>query len=311
MRVTRYSDEFKSDWDLYLSKCRNKHFMFNRDYMEYHKDRFNDHSLIIFDDKNRIISLLPANESGTTIFTHQGLTFGGFLSCGLMTTEKMLEVFSVVLEYYKSQGMDKLIYKKMPYIYSDNACEEDLYALFRINAELYRRDVSSTIFMSHRLPYHRSRSFKKAIKNGVTIKEVDSFDAYWKLLNDVLSKQHGVNPVHTLDEITHLGSIFKDNIKCYLAYHEDEVLAGSVVFENENIVHCQYLASNDLGRKLGALDLVIHHLIAEVYPEKSYFDFGNSNEDNGKYLNTGLIFQKEAFGARAVVHDFYEINING
>jgi hypothetical protein len=39
---------------------------------------------------------------------------------------------------------------------------------------------------------------------------------------------------------------------------------------------------------------------------KKYFDFGISSEKNGRYLNIGLIQNKESFGARAIAYDFYE-----
>jgi hypothetical protein len=35
----------------------------------------------------------------------------------------------------------------------------------------------------------------------------------------------------------------------------------------------------------------------------NHFDFGTADECDGRYLNRGLIDQKEGFGARAVVHD--------
>ena len=103
--------------------------------------------------------------------------------------------------------------------------------------------------------------------------------------------------------------MFPKNIKLFVAKKDNKILAGTVIFEDETIVHTQYLANSDKGRELGALDLVIDRLINEVYKNKLYFDFGISNEDNGKYLNIGLINQKESFGARAVVHDFYELKI--
>ena len=36
---------------------------------------------------------------------------------------------------------------------------------------------------------------------------------------------------------------------------------------------------------------------------------GISNENNGKYLNSGLIHQKESFGARAIVYDLYSVDL--
>ena len=42
------------------------------------------------------------------------------------------------------------------------------------------------------------------------------------------------------------------------------------------------------------------------YKDFDYFDFGTSNEEGGKVLNTSLIYQKEGFGGRGVVYDTYE-----
>ena len=38
-----------------------------------------------------------------------------------------------------------------------------------------------------------------------------------------------------------------------------------------------------------------------------YFDFGISNENNGENINEGLSYWKESFGARTIIHNFYEI----
>ena len=74
-------------------------------------------------------------------------------------------------------------------------------------------------------------------------------------------------------------------------------------------MHTQYLANSAAGREVAALDLVIDQLITGAFREFRYFSFGVSTEGNGKYLNSGLISQKEGFGARAVVHDVYELAI--
>ena len=38
-----------------------------------------------------------------------------------------------------------------------------------------------------------------------------------------------------------------------------------------------------------------------------FFDFGTSNESNGKKINSGLLYWKEGYGARTHTQDFYEI----
>jgi predicted N-acyltransferase len=188
--------------------------------------------------------------------------------------------------------------------------EADKYALFRNNAKLIRRDVTSTIYLDNKIDYQeqRKRAIKKGIKNNLVVEQSTNYIEYWNLLTTTLATQHDTKPVHSLEEIIYLVNVFPNNIKLYVAKNEEKILGGTVIFENDKIAHTQYLANSIYGREIGALDLVIDHLITEVYKNKKYFDFGISNENNGLYLNTGLIAQKEGFGGRAVVHDVYELS---
>jgi hypothetical protein len=311
MRVSRYTKEFKEWWDEFVINSKNSHFFFQRNYMEYHSDRFEDFSLLVFDSTDKLIAILPANIKENILYSHQGLTFGGFLVDDRMKTETMLEIFEVLKRFLKNQNIEKIVYKCIPYIYHTKPSEEDRYALFRNDSKLIRRDVTTTISLENKIKYQeqRKRSVKKAIKNDLLFKQSKDFKLYWKVLEETLNAQHEAKPVHNVQEIERLAALFPDNIKLFVAIKDNKVLGGTLVFENEIIVHTQYLANSLEGRNVGALDFVIDKLINEVYEDKKYFDFGISNEDAGRYLNTGLITQKEGFGARAVVHDFYELEI--
>ena len=281
--------------------------------MEYHSNRFIDFSLLCY-SKNKLIASFPANIVNNTIYSHGGLTFGGLITNERMTTSLMLDLFTDILKFYYSEGIDKLIYKPIPYIYHKIPAQEDLYALFINNAKLIRRDVTTTILLknSPKFQERRKRSIKKAKNEGLKVildNSNSAFIKYWKILENNLLIKYNVKPVHSIDEIIFLKNRFPENIKMFLSYKDDNILAGVLVFENENIAHSQYISSNEDGRKYGALDLVFDYLINEYYINKKYFDFGISNEDEGRVLNKGLIAQKEGFGARAVVQDFYEINL--
>ena len=311
LRIVRYEAADRFKWNSFLDKCKNKHFIFYRDYMEYHTDRFHDFSLMVFDEKEKPIALLPANIAADTVYSHQGLTFGGFLIDDRVRTETMVEIFAALRDFLKKSGVAKLIYKCIPYIYHSLPAEEDRYALFLGDARLFRRDVSSAIFLAQGAKYTKGRkwSINKAKKEGVVVESLAATDEYWDLLEGVLRSQYKAAPVHTREEIIFLREKFPENIKIYVARLAGEIVAGTVIYENETIAHTQYLANSEAGREVGALDLVIDHLITNVYANKRFFDFGVSNENAGRYLNAGLIAQKEGFGARAVVHDFYEQNI--
>lgn len=311
MNLKQYSVEHKNIWNEFVRNSKNTHFFFQRDYMEYHSDRFNDFSLMIFDEADKLIAILPANIKENILYSHQGLTFGGFLVDDKMKTETMLEIFESLKYFLKEQNIKKIVYKCIPYIYHIKPSEEDRYALFRNDAQLIRRDVTSTIDLTEQVRYSKGRKWtiNKAKKESIQTFESDDYEAFWELLTGVLESNHEAKPVHTLEEMKKLADLFPKNIKLFLAKKDERIVSGALIYENQNIVHTQYLANSEEGRDLGALDLLIDYLIKDIYKNKKYFDFGISNEDAGRYLNTGLIAQKEGFGARAVVHDFYELEI--
>ena len=307
-----YTSKVSDEWDSFIKKSKCSHFIFLRDYMDYHADRFTDHSLMFYDAKDKLIALMPANITDGVLYSHQGLTFGGVLSQNSMKTSIMLDVFSQLIAFCQKSGMRKIIYKKTPYIYSSVPADEDLYALFRSKATLIRRDVSSAIELNNTVKYSKGRKYNISVakKNNISVRQVGKISDFWALLNDVLAQQHDAQAVHSLDEMELLMRRFPDNIKVYGAYNNAEVLmAGTVVYITDRLVHTQYLANSQQGKDCGALDLVLDHLIKEIYKDHDFFDFGISNEENGQFLNKGLIAQKEGFGARAVCHDFYELDI--
>ncbi len=310
-RIKKYSESDRNIWNDFLLTCKNYHFMFNRDFIEYHSDRFKDHSLIILDEKDKIVALLPGNLTDRTFYTHQGLTFGGFLINKNIHASDLLEIFEILKLYLKEEGIEKIIYKCIPTIYHQYPAQEDLYVLFINNAKLYRRDISSSINIEDGFKYSKGRKWgiNKAKKEGVICKLLDHPSEVWSLIREVLSEHYSTTPVHTETEIDYLKQKFPNNIKVYAAFLNEVIISAAITFETDQVVHTQYLACGKTGRDICALDLLIDFIISESKKYAKIFDFGISNENNGRYLNNGLISQKESFGARAIVHDFYSVDI--
>ncbi|MDK7758022.1 GNAT family N-acetyltransferase [Providencia rettgeri] len=310
--IKQYSPSDKIIWNEFVKLIKSEHFFFYREYMDYHSERFKDHSLMFFDEKNTLLALLPANISDNIIYSHQGLTFGGLLMKASAKQKDILEIFYAIKEYLKSSNYTSLIYKKIPYIYNNIPNDEDLYGLFKINAKLFRRDISSTIKIKNQIKYSKGRKWivKKAKDNELVYSRTEKIDDFWENLCNVLSDNHNVKPIHSLQEIKYLYEKFPNNIKFYTTTHNSRLVSGAVIFEVSDVAHTQYLYNTYEGREVGALDGLIDYLVKEVYSSKEYFDFGISNENQGQVLNEGLIAQKEGFGARAVAHDFFEIKSN-
>ncbi len=310
IEVVSYKNEHKSAWDQLVKNSKNGTFLFLRDYMDYHSDRFEDASLLFY-YKGALTAVLPASHHDEMVTSHGGLTYGGIVCTAKMTMVRMLETFRAMMDHYRESGLKILRYKAIPTIYHRQPSQEDLYALFRVNAKLHRVDVSTSINLNNPISLSKGRkhSVSKARRAGVSLKCSDDFKGFWGILEEALSTRYGVKPTHSLDEIKLLASRFPEQIVLHGAYLEDQILAGVVVFDCGQVIHTQYLGVNNDGRDVGALDLVLHHLIKEKYASRSSFDFGISTEEQGECLNEGLIAQKEMFGGRAVVHQFFEIDL--
>jgi hypothetical protein len=311
LRVERYSESEKMVWDDFVRKSKNGTFLFLRDYMDYHSDRFQDHSLLIWDEEGKLIALLPANQQQATMVSHGGLTYGGFITDERMKVPKMLEVFETTFSYLQRELFRRLVYKTVPHIYHRLPAEEDRYALFLCNAILIRRGVLAVVSRDEGLPFQerRMRGVKRARRNELLVKESDDFRSYWEILTSRLLKAHNARPVHSLAEIELLRSRFPNNIRLFACFRDSTMLAGVVVYETERVARAQYIAASEHGQEVGGLDLVFSELLTKYYASKPFFDFGTSDEKDGRYLNRGLIDQKEGFGARAIVHDHYQVTI--
>jgi hypothetical protein len=305
----RYKPEFASEWNEFVASSRNGTFLLDRGYMEYHKHRFVDHSIVLRDDQGVIVGILPASETGERLTSHGGLTYGGLVLGKRTGAADVLQMLGTVVGYLQINEIAGMLYKTIPWIYHRQPSEDDRYALFRHSARLVRRDVLSVVPCRSRLPFQsrRTRGVKAARKAGIDIVESGEFGAFWPILTENLSARFGVAPVHSVDEIDLLHSRFPNEIRLFLAQHAGETLAGVVVYETEMVAHVQYISASEAGRDFHALDGIFDHLINQIYADKPYFDFGISNENHGIVLNRGLLEQKEGFGARCVAHDYYEL----
>lgn len=310
--VKLYTHNNKFEWDQFVESSKNGTFLFKRDYMDYHADRFDDFSLMIY-RKGKLYTILPANRKEDILYSHQGLTYGGFIMSNKVTTTEILEVVQETNKFLKANGVIKVIYKAIPYIYHQVPAEEDLYAIFKVSdAKIIGRNISSTIYQKNKIKFIESRKagIRKANNNNILISRSEDFEAFWEILNDNLQNKYGKAPVHSLDEILLLSSRFNKNIRLYLATCDDIPVGGTLLYITNQVIHTQYISANLAGKEMGALDLLFDHLINKEFSDYEFFDFGQSTEEMGKILNESLIFQKEGFGGRGITYDIYEYKID-
>lgn len=306
--IRHYEPQSASEWNAFVAESKNGTFLFDRRYMDYHSDRFADSSLMVYRD-GRLFALLPANREGDVLCSHRGLTYGGLVTGPSATASAVVETFEAVNAYLRGEGLRRVVYKAVPWIYHRIPAEEDLYALFRVcRARLVARDISSAIMQPHRLKWHRDRRYgiNRCRNNGVAVELSDDFEGFWPVLEDNLMRSHGARPVHSLGEIRLLKSRFPDNILLYVARRDGRVLGGTVLYVTPQVVHAQYISASAEGKALRVIDAIYDRILNGDFADCLYFDFGKSTEDFGRVLNESLIYQKEGFGGRGVCYDWYE-----
>lgn len=310
----RYTPDRADEWDAFVRASKNATLLHRRGYMDYHRDRFRDCSLLCYRD-DALYALLPANAEGDVLCSHGGLTYGGLLTGPAATTAAVQQLFRELGHWMRGEGFRRVVYKPVPHIFHRLPAEEDLYALFSVcHARLTGRNVSSTIDLADIPRWHRDRRYgsNKARRSGITAGESDDWPAFWQVLADNLRLKYGSRPVHTLQEMLLLHERFPDSIRLFTADCDGQVLGGTVLYVTPTVVHTQYISASQQGKRMHAIDALFDHLLHEcTWGTARYFDFGTSNEQLGRILVEPLIYQKEGFGGRAVCYDRYEWEIDG
>lgn len=311
--IKKYEKNDRETWDDFCKNSKNPLFMFERNFMEYHQQRFVDHSLLFY-HMDELIALLPMNENEGALYSHAGLTYGGFISNTKMKQSLMDECFDALIEYAQKNRFSSILYKAVPHIFHEQPAEEDRYAMFRHGAQIVKIEPATVVNLKEplKMPKGRKAQISRAKREGVNVRELfdeDDYYAFMELENSVLSEHHGARAVHSGEEMYLLYSRFPKNIHLYGAFLDGEMIAGSVLYEYGQMVHTTYLAANDTARTIGALDLTIFTMMERFKESKLWFDFGISSENGGQLLNEGLIAQKEGFGGRTNIYDTWLIQL--
>jgi hypothetical protein len=311
--IVRYTEDKVNIWNQFNKQSKNALFMFDRNYMDYHKDRFKDHSLLFYDE-DKLLALLPMSEHDNMLISHGGLTYGGFITDTKMKQHTMMDCFAELIKYAKENGFKNIRYKCIPHIYHSQPAEEDRFALFANNSKLDTVDVSTYVNLAAplKMPKGRKAQISRAKREGVVVEELtelEDFNKFIELENEVLTERHDVRAVHTGEELKLLHDRFPENIHLFASLKDGNLIAGTVVYEYDQVVHTQYMAANDEARTIGALDLAVSTVINNYKETKKWLDFGISTEHGKIYLNEGLCSQKEGFGGRTGVYEIWELNL--
>jgi hypothetical protein len=294
-------------WNEFLSKSNTPILLFDRNFMEYHQNRFTDHSLLFFDN-SQLIALLPANQHNNSLYSHQGLTFGGLITKSSTKFPIKEKIITSLINYCKETHFNSLLIKQLPNFLQQTLDESEAFIWKSYGGQTQLLDLNAVINFSQFSPEidwqnRKYRNSNKAEKNHITVIESIDYQSFWKILTENLHTKFGLQPVHNLDEIKSLQSIFPKKIKLYVAMQETKILAGTVLFDYGNTIHAQYIAANEKGKQLGAIDFLFAKILTSYSSHYQYFSFGVSNTRKGYEVNQGLLEWKQGWGAMVRLHE--------
>ncbi len=307
-----YKEDFEL-WNTFVSEAKNATFLFHRNFVEYHSDRFEDFSLMVFEEK-KIVAILPANRVGYEIFSHQGLTYGGLVLKGQMKSVEVFHILDMLIDFLKKEAFKKFVIKPIPVFYKDTFSFEIEFYLHQNGFVFLRKDMNLAhkLVDNHLISNSKLKKYRSNTNVTIDFQQEDNFKDFWNLvLIPRLAEKHQAKPVHTLVEIEKLAQNFPNQIKQFNAYLDDQIVAGITIFESKNVVKSQYGATTIKGEQCRALDFLFLSLYEKYAAEKkTYFDMGivtDTSFENG--FNSGLLNQKEELGCVVFEQNHYALNL--
>jgi Acetyltransferase (GNAT) domain len=315
--VSRYAPADADSWEELVRSSANGTFLHTRRYLGYHGDRFKDLSLLVRTPEGALVGVLPAarvaSEDGDEVVSHPGITFGGLVTLPGLRGAQLVDALRLALDELASLGIQSLGYRPVPAFARRQLSNEDSYAVFRLGGVRTACHLSAVVDLARRPPVgpKMRNMLRKAERSGLTLHDgVDRLPAFWAVLNEQLAARFGATPVHSLGDITDLAGRFPEEIGLRVAVTNDgQVVAGALTYRyTDDVVHTQYLTSDDAGRRTAALDLVCDSLIRDAAQAGlRYLSFGPSTHEDGRVLNDSLYRFKHSFGATGVTVEHFRI----
>lgn len=309
--ILRYDPSNKAEWNDLVKSSAIGTFLHTRSYIDYHKSKFEDYSLLAYLD-GQLVAVLPAHLIGCQLYSHNGLTYGGIVLAGFLSKLNIYNIVGAFLKHIYSIGIKAIFLTQLPSIYADTCHLQDLCQAYRIaEGSIISRQFASAIPFPLDLAtwdHGKKWGLNKAKKQGFMIIESDSFQSFWReVLIPNLKDNYNTAPLHSEDEILWLSKNNHGKIRQFNIYLQDEIVGGITVYETNRVARMQYLSATPKGKSFHALNLLIFHLATDVFFNKGYFDMGSSYNQHNKTINNSLLYWKNSLGAKSYYIDTYKI----
>ena len=325
-RIESYEKKYEQLWDDFvLNKSINGTFLQSRSFLNYHpEDRFEDCSLLIFNQKDNLAAVIPAckdPKDPTCFFSHKGSTYGGIIiDKKHYSGNGLLEIIEVFEQYLMENRYTSVYLKITPDILSIESPALLEYLLYYKKYQQYS-ELNTYIdlenyddFILTNFIQGKRTHVNNCLKLGAVCKKIGS-NVEIELLHEIISsnlRKYGVIPVHSFNEFILLKEkCVTNNISFFKCVLNDDIIGGAVVFyfPKTKTIHTQYLCSKEEFAKLSPMSFMYYSMIVEAKKiNYKKISWGVSTENFGRTLNQGLLKNKESYGSTYSINKtFYKM----
>ena len=317
----QYINQNESRWDQFVSSGNNGTLFHLRKFLNYHhKDRFQDHSILI-EKKQNLFSVLPAAElivDGKRILvSHPGSTVGSFVVPENLSIADAMSMSEALVSYVKENNFSGIRITLPPTLYQRRLSNYMDFSFFKQGFTYSKRDVTSILFLEDNLDKNLAKfksSHLRAVRNaqekGVNVRQSNDFDSFYNILEQNLKIRHGISPTHTLAELKNIHALFPDRVNLFAAFVKDVMVAGVVNFVvNDHVVLAFYISHDEAYQEFRAVNLLFYSIFDWAIQQGfRLYDFGTFTVNEEP--NMGLGRFKENFGASGIFRDTIELKLS-
>ena len=296
--IINYNENFKNEWEQFVNESINGTIYHTRKFLSYHENKFEDSSILIYNDK-KLVCILPCCKDNSKYFSHKGATFGGpiFIEEVYNVTD-VNTIINLIIKHYNNN----IEFRLSNNIYNNLSHDLIIYCLsnkLKLKPELGFFINSNDNLIEKITNIRNKKNLIKFMNNKNIIcdiyKEKNDYINFYNILNNNLSNKYKTNPTHTLEEFLLMSEILKNEHSLYLVKENDVIYGGVYLIKTSNRCWYTFYISKNIDIKKNPSIIYIMYKIQQDAKEQNvkYIDYGITTEEKGKVLNIGLAEFKE------------------
>lgn len=320
MKVIEYSEKWKQAWDDFVLNSNNGTMFHLQRFLDYHTpEKFTFNHLLVVDDLDRIIAVLPGSLKDGIFESPIGASYGSIV-LGDYKFKKTMEIVTAIIKYGKANSYKGFLLTPAPMIYEKYQNQNLDFAMLWQGFKFDLHYISSGIKLDpnrdilERCSPTIRRNVRKTLKNSdIRVEINEKYEEFYPILIENKAR-FNIKPTHTYEDLLKLKELLPECLKLFMVYYKDKPIGGSLMFfPNKTIALCFYNMLIYDYEKYKPIQRVMYEVIKYCTDQGySYIDIGVSQDtkaENPMTPSMSLIEFKEKFDAKTIMRNTLRLDL--